>query len=62
MTDDLADRVDRAAAAAGVELLPWQRVYLRAVMSGDLIVWHRGRRGGWTTVHRVAAELNKDQP
>lgn len=53
--------LDRVTAAMGITLLPWQRQYLLAVMNGESVVMSRGRRMGWTTVQRVAKELQKER-
>ena len=55
-------RIDQACAVLGVEIHPWQREYMRAVMSGEEIIVYRGRRGGWTTVQRLAEHLHPSSP
>lgn len=55
-----AELVARATDQLGVELLPWQARLLEALLHGDRVVYHRGRRGGWTTVQAVARQLNVD--
>lgn len=56
---DIEATIDRAEVVIGVELLDWQRRYLRAALTGQQVVWHKGRRGGWTTV-QLAGEAIRD--
>lgn len=55
--DESDAKIDAAADALGVDLLPWQREWLRATLNGQHVVAHRGRRAGWTTVQRVAEQI-----
>ena len=54
--------IDAASAVVGATLLPWQRDYLRAVLSGQHAVIVRGRRAGHTTVLRIFDEAQRLTP
>ena len=58
MTDtaEIDARIDAVCAELGIEPLPWQRAYLRAVMRGERPVIVRGRKAGFTTLQRIATD------
>ena len=46
-------RIEDAAAALGIELLPWQREIGQRILDGEHVVMAGGRRAGRATLRRV---------
>lgn len=55
-------RIDAACAELGIEALPWQRAYLRAVMRGERLALVRGRRIGFTTLQQITERVDPGVP
>jgi hypothetical protein len=61
-SDSAEERIDRAAAALGYTLLPWQRAAAAVYLRGERLVVYGGRGSGRTLIGRVVeqAELAEE--
>lgn len=53
--------LDTVCEKLGITLLPWQREYAEAVLSGEQVVLQRGRKVGWTTVQQVITAVKEEE-
>lgn len=56
---DLPESIDEWARKLGIELLPWQRQWATAVLTGERILMSRGRRAGVATAKKLVADLTE---
>ena len=54
--------VDEAEKVLGVELMPWQRKLVQAILNGERVVAYRGRRVALTTECRVIETAAPSSP